>query len=359
MKKHNGVISIWKFIFALLILLHHLYAITDGKIKHDLFICGAIGVDFFFIVSGVLLALKVESEQKKHDTRSLPEATWKFIWGKLKGVYPYLIFSLLLMATIKIHFRSFGVKYFIRGILDLSMLQMLGLPRDGLLGGCWYLSAMILSMMIIYPLQKKLGKNYSGLIGPIVAMLIGGYLYYNFPSMRKVKTYTGLCYLGLAKGFYQITLGCTAYEISKLIRKVAFTKFGRCCLSVLEVFLLGGVFYLNARYNNVREYDWIFVIMLLIGISIAFSEKTMLIEFSKNKVFYYLEKLSVPMYLNNFIFIQLLNNSYKLKRLPWSTKCVVEVVGVILLSMLELVVIDYVKKIKWSKISRLFWAEYE
>ncbi len=52
MKKHNGVIGLWKFIFCLLIVVLH----TGIGIPNRIFKFGSIGVEFFFLVSGYLLA---------------------------------------------------------------------------------------------------------------------------------------------------------------------------------------------------------------------------------------------------------------------------------------------------------------
>lgn len=56
--KHNGIISLWKFIFCIVIIGFHLNAIQHYKNTNFGFLYGSIAVEFFFIVSGYLLAKK-------------------------------------------------------------------------------------------------------------------------------------------------------------------------------------------------------------------------------------------------------------------------------------------------------------
>lgn len=52
MKQRNGVIDFMRFIFALLVILHH------AILFHKPIIAGYIGVEFFFMVTGWLMAEK-------------------------------------------------------------------------------------------------------------------------------------------------------------------------------------------------------------------------------------------------------------------------------------------------------------
>ena len=64
-KRHNGIISFWKFIFSLLIVALHL-GIKHPNVLYR-FKGGSIGVEFFFIVSGYLFCykcLKTEDDGK-------------------------------------------------------------------------------------------------------------------------------------------------------------------------------------------------------------------------------------------------------------------------------------------------------
>ena len=58
-KKRNGTIDFWRFIFAAGIVMYH----ARPLFGRDLFVCGYIGVEFFFIVSGCLLMKKADERR--------------------------------------------------------------------------------------------------------------------------------------------------------------------------------------------------------------------------------------------------------------------------------------------------------
>ena len=355
-KKHNGVISIWKFIFAILIILHHGYAIHDNGVEHTLFICGAIAVDFFFIVSGWLMSAKINAEAEINDERPIYKATKEFIFEKIKKILPFMVFSYLLIAILFLIFGGYIFKEYVQGLVDLTFLQIAGLPNTGFVGGAWYVSAMILAMLLLYPLHKKFQKTFSWLIAPMIAIFFGGYLIASVVSMRDAKVWLGLCYVGLIKAIFETAIGCIAYEVSCSLSKVKFKAAGKVFLTTVELICFVIVIFFNLFFED-RDLDWLFIILLFIGVSIAFSEQTYFYNASCNSAFYYLERLSLPMYLNNFISIKLVNSLNFLSELSWGKKLVVVVLFVILLSAIEIPLMAWItggcKKLKKSIAGKL------
>ena len=76
--KHNGIISLWKFIFAIVIVLFHSNSYFSPEKR--LFMSGGyIGVEFFFIVSGFYLAKNIQNENKSSNN-NIGLETIKYIW---------------------------------------------------------------------------------------------------------------------------------------------------------------------------------------------------------------------------------------------------------------------------------------
>ena len=85
----------------------------------------------------------------------------------------------------------------------------------------------------------------------------------------------------------------------------------------------------------------------MIGVIVAFSTKTFFFEKCNNKIFYYLERLSLPLYLNNPIFINIMNSEL-IKgtfTLSYPLKFVIVVFVTILFSALELYLMKYIMKL--------------
>ena len=71
--QRNGMIDIWRFIFALLIMGHHMYHLDIGE--SYLFQSAWIYVEFFFMLSGYFTA--------KHFLRPLPAGT-AWMWSSAR-----------------------------------------------------------------------------------------------------------------------------------------------------------------------------------------------------------------------------------------------------------------------------------
>jgi len=99
----NNSIELMRFLFTSCILCFHIAGVLWGrkKVIYELgafnimfFRNGAIGVEFFFLVSGYLLAASVFRENtadcNKEKHLYIAETT-HFIWKKLKSIWPYYI----------------------------------------------------------------------------------------------------------------------------------------------------------------------------------------------------------------------------------------------------------------------------
>lgn len=77
-KKHNGIISFWKFMFCIMIVIFHVTCnmYSEGKLMQN----GRIGVEFFFLVSGYLMAKKALNRKKQKI--SIAQETVQYIWKK-------------------------------------------------------------------------------------------------------------------------------------------------------------------------------------------------------------------------------------------------------------------------------------
>lgn len=343
--KHNGNISIWKFLFAILILLHHCVYIKGNELG-KLFNAGSIGVEFFFLTSGYLLAKKVYSEDKSRRKQNLPADTFHFIFNKIKGFYPYLLFSFLSFVVTAILFRNLSLSRYFRGIIDLTLIQQAGLPDGNMIGGVWYLSALVLSMLLVYPIMKKYKKTFSCLIAPIIAIFLGGYLIHLVNpkySLRTYNSWTGIMYMGLGRAFFEVSLGTTVYELAEKLKKINFTKLGSILLSFIEVSFFIFVILANSLGTS-RKFDWLYILLLFVAIMIAFSEKTYFYEKCNNKFFYYLEKLSLPIYLNNFLFINIINDTSLHVCLSFPMKFFIVIFSTILFSMIEIPIVSFLTK---------------
>lgn len=140
--KKNGEIELLRFVFAMIIVIFHF----EFNYGFGIFTQGRIGVEFFFLVTGVLMA---KTTEKVHiESHSIPNQTYAFILKKIKSFYPCFIvvfvlrciLELLVLDKIPIAVVCRKVLLSIPGLL---LFKMNGISYEECIdvGGDWFLSA--------------------------------------------------------------------------------------------------------------------------------------------------------------------------------------------------------------------------
>lgn len=297
-KKHNGIISFWKFCFCMMIVIFHGNIFATDK-KDALMNQGSIGVEFFFLVSGFLLA---KSAFRKNEQEAIPKnlgkETFHFIWKKYLFFLPYVLFGGIIGLVIQNIFKDMNLITNATTIWDLLLLRMTGLKTNVVIGQVWYISAMLLSMMLLYPLLRKYKQNYLYLAAPLIVLFGFGWLNHNYANLRGPETWINFIYKGVIRAFLELNLGCILYLICQKLKNITFTKFGSLCLTLLEI---GGFIlpFITAQFVSGTKGDFIVLAFLSLSVLLAFSEKTLDFNFCNNKFFFWLEKFSLPLYICN------------------------------------------------------------
>lgn len=101
-----------------------------------------------------------------------------------------------------------------RVVKDLfaSIWELLFLTNTGIVGyspndasylsndATWYISAMILSMLLLWPLLRKYKENFFYIIAPLMICFLLGYSYQKFPSLRRPMKWQGVVLAFYDKG---------------------------------------------------------------------------------------------------------------------------------------------------------------
>ena len=76
LKKRNGTLELMRFVFCLAILFYHIGKYTSGtpSLKNGVFLAlfphGAMGVEFFFLLTGVFLAQSLDKQLQRSQTKT-------------------------------------------------------------------------------------------------------------------------------------------------------------------------------------------------------------------------------------------------------------------------------------------------
>ena len=163
MNKNNSI-SIWRIFFAYVIAAFHF--LNAYGYSTSLY----LATDFFFIVSGYLLAYEIESDKWK--------SSYDMLFSKIKKYYPHYIFSLLVALSLSL-FLGKGPEIKNKSLLlEVFMLQMSGMNLTTLINvPTWYLSVLLISSFIYYYIYKNYKKALIEFVIPMFLLIVGAWFY--------------------------------------------------------------------------------------------------------------------------------------------------------------------------------------
>ena len=347
----NGEIDFLRFIFAILILLYHF----NNNFKFGLSPHGYIGVEFFFIVSGFLMAKKVAHKLSETvSPLSISTETWMYTFNRIKSFYMFYLSAIILQIIIRnilINHTSFKK---LLGNLLLS-IPTFSLTFNGLtsqiglyVGNTWFLSSLVIASFILFPLLLQSFDVFSKIVLPIVALVCLSYLGANdlFHSWNK---WLGWTYSGLLRGIADIALGISMYPLSNYLsdklsnpdntqRKTLITFFKSLCYIVPIIFALSNEFNHNFALHA--------TLYCAIGVTLSFSNIGYTIK--DCILTRYLGKLALPLFIYHD-FIRWSCYDYLTHKPITITAFYTMIIGTIIVAVILMHITDYLSKLLKGK----------
>ena len=346
--KRNGIVSLWKFIFAITILVYHSKGFYPN-LRVPVFNSAYIACEFFFIIAGYYFAKSVLKETYEKET--IGEDTFSFIKKRLKKLVPYMLIAYLIIIGIKVFSKAYvATSYYINSIVNLLLLKEFGFPGPDALGHFWFITALYMALFILYPLVKKHNKNFIYIASPIIVLFGMGYLFKNWGYLDLFHSnWNGFIQAGMIRGFAEVNLGMILYLISSRLKDVKYTAFGRLILTLLGEALLVMTLVVTSLKLTYNKYDFIILLFISLGILIITSEKTYGYKLLSNKLMYYLDTLSMVIFINHLSMIFLFSK-LNIKGLTPNQTLLCTIGATIVFSIIEKAIIDsklitFIKKI--------------
>lgn len=296
MKTRNGKIDLLRFLFAIVIMLHHLGMRTDlfdfMGLHFQVINQGGFAVVFFFLTSGCLLA---KSAKKVPVDADIPQSTTAYLWKRYKYFMVWYIPAFILDTIwdwMKYGFVE-AMKQAVYNIPGFFMLQRIGFygeavyPNGYYVQQAWYLSALMICSLVIYPLLLWKRDLFIRVIAPLISILS---LYVLLNIKGNFRTTEGLWY-----PFAVMCMGCIICEVSEYIGGIIAIQKYSLLLKIIEmcIYLLAFI-YICSDLPVLFEYP---MFLLLSGaVALSFSGITN-IEWFNNKFFIFLGKVSFPLYM--------------------------------------------------------------
>ena len=319
-------VEIWRLLFSFSVVFCHAMNLpwnTDssgGMLLH----VNSLGVEFFFILSGFLMAQSVGRKGSPPD--ALGSETTEFLLRKIKPIYPMFIFAAVVELIVRFVLRGAGTEGIVWNVWDVLFLRVFGLGGESelLVGASWYLFALFPAMWLLFPLLRKYTNTFQYIIAPLTALFLFGWFERRYGNINYALHTNDLnmC-LGLLRAIAELCTGCVAYELCKAMKK-KFTndKYSILC-TMIEVICLGAIFPF-AIYGTRSRTDFLCVALISVGLIVAFSGKSytnVLFKNVPNKVISFISQFSLALYLNHYVWLRTFQ-SWKLA-LPYHTELLI------------------------------------
>ena len=295
--RRNGKIDLLKFLFAVVIVIHHgaKYVID---VKDAWFIGGSLAVEFFFIVSGYLLAAGIYRLPER--TQSLGRETGRFMLRKLKSFYPEVVLVFVLGFALQLCAggETFGM-LFARSFQELFLLHSTGLGEVVIGSHLWYISSMLLCMLILYPLLRKNPHMMTHVVLPLVAVLILGYFCGNKMHPRDPLKWMGFTYKGNLRALAELSIGASLFPLAQRLKDVKLTKTGSILLTVAEwVCYISVLEYM--RLEGASRRDYYYILVFAVAVLLSFSGQGIDANWFQGRIVAFLGKFSLSLYLSHY-----------------------------------------------------------
>lgn len=344
--KKNSFIELLRFLFCLIIVVHHSGFFANGE-RFIFDFGGLYAVEFFFILTGAF-AMKHLSKGAPKD--GCMKYSMDYTLAKLKRVFPYASVGIVLSyvwyfvqtdVSLSLKDKIFGRWNIIFELLFMPMTGVMSVDLNSYLNTpLWYLSVVLIVLPLVMFLAIKYKDVFSYYICMIMPFVLHGYLLQRYGEIGNWGNYTGIVFSGVIRGMADIMLGCLVYRLSTLINLNANLKKG--LYTIVEL-----ICYLFAIYTFKSKVDGYAyeaaVIILAIGMIVTLSGQsyTSIID---GKLIKHLGALSLPIYCIHWPVYRFMTYFNPLLKLEYAVA--IAIIVCILLSEVIMLIVNMFNKDK-------------
>lgn len=296
-KGKNIYIESNRIIFTLFIIIMHGEYLFRDISDERIFRGGYVGVEFFFIVSGFLLANTIE---KKEITAK------EFFLSRWRRLYPHYLLSITIMAIIAMLTGSDLQKLSQCFIQHAFMIQNLTPVSQYLNGPLWYVTYLIIISAIIFCAERHHpGKRLRiYLVIPIIAYYTVSFSVYGCSDIfGNILFFPDALYRAVA----DISIGLLCFDLSRRSQKT-ITKLHLLWILPLMVFEYALNYFLPKS-----KFDYLCIIIFAVSILV-----TSKMNFKKCNVINYISKYTYPVYCYQVLGFFVVEYIYK--HIPFMTQ---------------------------------------
>lgn len=332
-----AIVDLWKFIAAVMIMIHHLYYLSpafEGKDYPGYF--AWIYVEFFFILTGFFTYRHFARSDKQEN---IVRSSLSYTWRKFKPFLPFTTVAITLQYLLSAPYTELlqhSYRKFLYSFADYPLEVLLLGEAHGSqqrLVPIWFLSA----MLIVFPLIGLLSQ----LKNKYLILLISGV----YPLFYYGRTTLGnrVWPDDLLRALAGLLLGVFLCVLCDMIREkklIPHNNTAARLLTALEIIcmLLAFLFIIRADKSLWR----VIILLFAIGLSVMLSGRSMTARL-QSPVIAYLGKLSMPMFIWQWVVATMVIRLNQLAALPTAVSVALYFVGTLVISAVSYQIVETVK----------------
>lgn len=259
LSKRIPEIEFIRFAAAVAIVAFH-YGVLNG---------GFLAVDFFFILSGLLLTKSLLYSENKNNKN-----IFTYQWKQIKGFYPEL-FLAVSWYCLFIFFReginiSTTVTYILGAIDDLLLLRMTGLFEQHHGGGLitsWYLSSLVLSVSFAYLIISKIRNPFLLLFCAFIPL---GYMIHRTGGLGHTSAWMAFTYNGNFRALGDLLVGGAVCHVATQLKEFTPSFTFNLLRKIIKFLCLVGICLLFVFHSH--KYAPYIIVFSALYLSVVFSE---------------------------------------------------------------------------------------
>ena len=237
-KQRNNIIELGRFVYSLLVVGYHIQLSYDEEDKSvDPFECGALAVEYYFFLSGYFLARSLE-KLSLDNKMSFIKKYYTFMKNKIKALLTvHFIAIIAILIIIACCDKKNFVNKLLPGITSIFLVQMAvvyhGNFEKALIVPEWYLSSMIICMLIMVPIFLAFRKLMKGVFVVLILLGVLAIFAVIFILITNMKLKPNMIFDMRAWG--EMNLSMFSYYLSLYIEKQTYSNGINILLKIVEI----------------------------------------------------------------------------------------------------------------------------